>query len=185
MGRPYGPEAIDRGIELLRSVKNDPFLACDIIAGFPGEGEGEFEETRNLCARAGFAWIHAFPYSPRPGTAAWPFGSPVKPQDMARRVDVLLDLARRGRREYARRWLGKEVDVIIEGRQEKNARQIPGISDNYLRTLITIPPGEENFFPPGRALRCRLQGLGEGKNGAPERFDVSAELAAAEKPLRR
>jgi threonylcarbamoyladenosine tRNA methylthiotransferase MtaB len=184
MGRSYGPEEIDRGIDLLRSVKNDPFLACDIIAGFPGEEEGEFEKTLTLCARAGFAWIHAFPYSRRPGTAAWPFGNPVNPRDMARRVDALLDLARRGRREYARRWLGKEVDVIIEGKQEKNTRRIPGISDNYLRTLIAIPPGAESCFSPGTALRCRLQRLWEGEGGAPERFDVTAEPAAG-KALRR
>jgi threonylcarbamoyladenosine tRNA methylthiotransferase MtaB len=188
MGRPYGPEAISRGIELLRAAKGDPFLACDIIAGFPGEGEGEFEKTRALCVRAGFAWIHAFPYSRRPGTAAWPLGNPVSAQDRERRVEVLLDLARRGRRRYARRWLGKDVDVIIEGKiegkQEKNIGQIPGISDNYLRTLITIPPGGENHFLPGTALRCRLQGLWEGKPGAPERFDVTAEPAAGQ-ALRR
>jgi threonylcarbamoyladenosine tRNA methylthiotransferase MtaB len=180
MGRFYGPEEIIRGITLLRSVKEDPFLACDIIAGFPGEGEEEFEKTRALCVRADFAWIHAFPYSRRPGTAAWSFGNPVSEGDTARRVEQLLGLARRGRREYARRWLGKEVDVIIAGKNEKKAGQIPGISDNYLRTLITIPPGLEKPFSPGAVLRCRLEGLW---GGAPEQFDVTAEPVVLEKPL--
>jgi threonylcarbamoyladenosine tRNA methylthiotransferase MtaB len=175
MGRPYGPEEINRGIGLLRSVKEDPFLACDIIAGFPGEGEGDFEKTRSLCAQAGFAWIHAFPYSHRPGTAASTFGNPVSEGEAARRVDVLLDLARRGRRAYARRWLGREVEVIVEGKNEKKSGQIPGLSDNYLRTLIEIPRGAENCFVPGTALRCRLQELRGGKTGGPEQFDVIAE----------
>jgi threonylcarbamoyladenosine tRNA methylthiotransferase MtaB len=184
MGRPYGPEEILRGIGLLRSVKGDPFLACDIIAGFPGEGEGDFEKTRSLCAQAGFAWIHAFPYSRRPGTAAWSFGNPVGEGETARRMDLLLDLARRGRREYARRWLGKEVEVIVEGKNEKKPGQIPGLSDNYLRTLIKIPPGAENDFSPGAALMCRVQELRGGETGGREPFDVSAEPLVLEKSPR-
>ena len=66
MGRFYEPEAVLGAIRRLREVKDDPFVACDMIAGFPGETEGHFLETYNFCVSAGFAQIHAFPFSRRP-----------------------------------------------------------------------------------------------------------------------
>ncbi|MDR1098896.1 MAG: tRNA (N(6)-L-threonylcarbamoyladenosine(37)-C(2))-methylthiotransferase MtaB [Treponema sp.] len=179
MGRSYGPEELKQRISLLRSVKEDPFLACDMITGFPGEGAAEFEKTLNFCRETGFAWIHAFPYSRRPGTAAWSFGSPVNEKEAARRVDALLDLARQGRREYANRWIGRDLEVIIEKENEKKSGLIPGISDNYLRTLIHIPPGA-GIPPAGTAIRCRLRGLGGEFPGIEGRgFDVAAEPVPA------
>jgi threonylcarbamoyladenosine tRNA methylthiotransferase MtaB len=164
MGRVYGPEEVERGIALLRSVKGDPFLACDMITGFPGETEAEFEKTFSLCERAAFAWIHAFPYSPRPGTPAWDFGNPVTERDAVRRVGLLTDMARRGRREYAARWFGRETGVIIEGKNKKNAGYTRGLSDNYLRLLVRIPPG---MTPPpaGTVIRCRIGEIREGEGG--------------------
>ncbi|MDR2258060.1 MAG: radical SAM protein [Treponema sp.] len=167
MGRVYGPEDVERGIQLLRSVKEDPFLACDMITGFPGETGAEFEKTAALCERAGFAWIHAFPYSRRPGTAAWNFGNPVPEREAVRRVGVLTDMARRGRREYTDRWLGRETGVIILGNHKKNTRRVQGLSDNYLRLLVRLPPGGTPP-PAGAVLRCRIGELSEGERGAGE-----------------
>jgi threonylcarbamoyladenosine tRNA methylthiotransferase MtaB len=174
MGRLYGPEELLRGAALLRTIKDDPFLACDLITGFPGEREGDFEKTRALCEEIGFAGIHAFPYSPRPGTAAWSFGSPVDPKTAARRVALLLDLARRGRRDYAKRWAGREVEVIVEEKSEKKTGQIPGISDNYLRVLIQKDPGRK-IPPAGTALVCRLGELSGGGVCGDRGFDLSAK----------
>jgi threonylcarbamoyladenosine tRNA methylthiotransferase MtaB len=172
MGRPYGPEELLRGAALLRAIKDDPFLACDIITGFPGEGEGDFEKTRTLCEKIGFAWIHAFPYSPRPGTAAWSFGSPVDERTAARRVELLRSLARRGRRDYAKRWAGRDVEVIVE---EKKDGQIAGTSDNYLRVLIQNVPGG-GIPPAGTALVCRLGELSGGGGVSGDRgFDLAAD----------
>jgi threonylcarbamoyladenosine tRNA methylthiotransferase MtaB len=163
MGRLYGPERVDRAVSQLRRLREDPFIACDIITGFPGEGEAEFEETAQLCGRADFAWIHSFPYSPRPGTAAWNFGERVPQREAASRVARLLDLARRGRRNYTARWLGKEVEVVLEGRgspapagPEDGEGFRAGTSENYLKVLIPRPwlPGA---YGPGGILRCRLR----------------------------
>ncbi|GHU84080.1 tRNA (N(6)-L-threonylcarbamoyladenosine(37)-C(2))-methylthiotransferase MtaB [Spirochaetia bacterium] len=112
MGRWYTPDAIETAIRELRARKDDPFLACDMITGFPGETAADFEQTRALCERAGFAWIHAFPYSPRPGTAAPAFTGRVSEAAAVSRVDTLLALARQGRAAYIRRWLGKTVEAL-------------------------------------------------------------------------
>ena len=70
MNRRYSKEEVITACKKLKNAKNDPFLACDIITGFPGETDSDFEETMQLCKECGFAWVHAFPYSQRPGTEA-------------------------------------------------------------------------------------------------------------------
>jgi threonylcarbamoyladenosine tRNA methylthiotransferase MtaB len=153
MGRAYNAQTVEKTAALLRRAKDDPFLACDIITGFPGETEAEFEKTREMCKKTGFAWIHVFPYSKRPGTPAFSFSQTVHESEVSARVRVLTDLANQGRADYARRWIGREVDVLIEkgSRSESFCR---GVSDNYLKVLVQC----ENKTPPlpGEVLRCRL-----------------------------
>jgi threonylcarbamoyladenosine tRNA methylthiotransferase MtaB len=185
MGRSYGPDEVEEGAALLRSIKADPFLACDIITGFPGESAAEFEKTFELCQRIGFAWIHAFPYSRRPGTAAWSFKKVVSEREAAERVAALLNLAKQGRREYISRWIGKDVEAIVESGDE-NAPHVQATSENYLKLQVfspvagtiglqsrcRFPEGNSGFQPrcifpreapaPGTLLRCRIKGLPEG-----------------------
>jgi threonylcarbamoyladenosine tRNA methylthiotransferase MtaB len=168
MRRPYGPDTVNRAAALLRSVKEDPFLACDIITGFPGETEGEFEKTRRLCRDTGFAWVHAFPYSPRPGTEAYGFGKAVPEREAAGWVEVLLSLAREGRKRYCRRWMGRTVAAIVQARDKKDPGYSGAVSDNYLRLKIKTGPG----MIPGRAVGCRMTAPAE--EGAA--FDALAEL---------
>jgi threonylcarbamoyladenosine tRNA methylthiotransferase MtaB len=188
MGRNYGPEQAARAVSRLRELKGDPFLACDIITGFPGEGEAEFEETLEFCKEMDFAWIHSFPYSPRPGTAAWGFSGQVPQREAASRAARLLDLARRGRRNYVRRWAGKELELVLEGRGKRGASSRPaavrggadlpapspdvpggasqdapwgGTSENYLKLLIP-PAWLPRTAGPGCILRCRVREFPEG-----------------------
>jgi threonylcarbamoyladenosine tRNA methylthiotransferase MtaB len=172
MRRPYTPEDLERGVGLLRSVKDDPFLACDIITGFPGETDGEFEKTWELCRRIGFSWIHGFPYSARPGTEAYRFTDRVSEREAARRMGRLLELARNGRREYVRRWVGREVEAVTELKKCLNQDFAAGISDNYLKLMIILPPGGE--FPPGSVLRCRIRQSFEEAGGRRD-FDAVAD----------
>jgi threonylcarbamoyladenosine tRNA methylthiotransferase MtaB len=171
MGRPYDSELLERCLALLRLAKEDPFLACDIITGFPGESDAEFEKTHQFCRKAGFAWIHAFPYSPRPGTAALSFGGTVSEREAGERVAALMGLARNGRREYTKRWIGKKLDVVIESGEEKNLTFCRGVSDNYLRIGICFPPGKRPHA--GTALKCRLESLND-EDTLPGAFEADA-----------
>ena len=153
MGRAYDSQTTEKAAALLRSVKDDPFLACDIITGFPGETNAEFEETFNLCKKTDFAWIHVFPYSKRPGTPAWSFPGTVQEKEITKRVQILTNLARQGRADYVRRWLGHEVEVLVErGNASKSICR--GISENYLKLLIRYEG--ETAPPPGTVLRCKI-----------------------------
>jgi threonylcarbamoyladenosine tRNA methylthiotransferase MtaB len=165
MGRPYRPEDIRESAALLRKVKDDPFLGCDIISGFPGETGEDFEQTYRLCADIGFAWIHGFPYSPRPGTGAYSLKNRVTEEESLRRVGRLQKLARHGREVYVKRWTGKTVEAVAEG---KKVPFLSVVTDNYLRVRIS---GAD--YPPGTALSCRILRPLEYHPGS---FDAAGEI---------
>ncbi|MDR2494476.1 MAG: MiaB/RimO family radical SAM methylthiotransferase [Spirochaetaceae bacterium] len=170
MGRRYTPEVLGEVAGSLRSVKDDPFLSCDIIAGFPGETPEAFEETLALCLSLDFAHIHGFPYSRRPGTPAWACAAheAVPEREARARVERLLALGRQGKRRYIRRWIGKTVGGIVESLGEPAGFSLV-VSDNYLKLRLDRPKGD--IPPKGAAARCRITGFPEGEN-AP--FDAAA-----------
>jgi len=171
MGRPYNSQIIENAAAMLRRAKDDPFLACDIIAGFPGETNEEFEKTRELCEKIGFAWIHVFPYSRRPGTPAYSFPETVNETEKTNRVQILTALARQGRADYVRRWLGREVDVLVE---KGNFSKIGcgGVSENYLKLFIRHS-GEAP--PPGSLLRCKISAVDQKNENKDGNFDAAAD----------
>jgi threonylcarbamoyladenosine tRNA methylthiotransferase MtaB len=153
MRRPYAPAEAEAAIRRLRELRGDPFLACDIIAGFPGETPGEFAETYELCRRANFAWIHAFPFSRRPGAPARDFPDQVPTREALSRVESLVSLARQGRAAYIRAWTGRTVEAIAEAGEGKAF--LTALSENYLKLRIPRPPDPP---PPGTSLACRILG---------------------------
>ena len=156
MGRLYTADDIENLAATLRGAKEDPFLACDIIAGFPGETSDDFEKTYRLCEKIGFAWIHAFPFSPRPGTAAYEFPEKVSEKDSSERVKLLTALARKGRREYTERWKGKEVEAVVEADESLKKGFTTAVSENYLK--LSLNYGEQPAPTPGTLVRCRITG---------------------------
>jgi len=173
MGRNYPARAVEEAAVLLRYAKGDPFMACDVIAGFPGESEEDFDLTLALCEKTKFAWIHSFPFSPRPGTRAFSFDGRVRESEVKRRADALVKLAWRGRREYAGAWLGREVSAVVERGQRWDG-QCSAVSENYLKLIVNCG----NDIPaPGSSVRCLLTSLCRGGNG--ENPDAVADLVRA------
>ena len=179
MGRPYTPGDVEKAVERLRSIREDPFLACDIITGFPGETEDEFEKTLRLCEKIRFVWIHAFPFSPRPGTAAYDLPGKVSERDAVKRVELLTELARKGRREYIGRWAGKEVEAVVEAPGRKDLKAVSGsdaktsvsaVSENYLKLMVNCL--ERPIPQAGMPVRCRILRTSSGP------FDALAEIIA-------
>jgi threonylcarbamoyladenosine tRNA methylthiotransferase MtaB len=170
MRRQYSPEDIEQGVRQLRVVKDDPFLACDIITGFPGETDEAFERTYELCRTIGFAWIHAFPYSPRPGTAAYTFKEFVSEREACLRADRLLVLGRECRQQYIRRWIGKTVEATVEATIQPPFVTV--VSDNYLKLLLSL--ADEAPPKPGSIVRCRIKDF-PNKEALFSRFDGIAE----------
>lgn len=153
MRRPYGSDAILKAVELLRSVKDDPFLACDCITGFPGETEEDFASTLSVMETARFAWIHAFPFSPRPGTEAWSMRPRVPERVAAERSKRLAELSERGLADYQTRWIGREVEAIAEKSEGEPSQGTRFLTENYL--TVTVPGV---ILRAGRSARVRILG---------------------------
>ncbi|MEJ5185408.1 MAG: radical SAM protein, partial [Rectinemataceae bacterium] len=186
MARPYDAPRVARAVQQLREARRDPFLAADIIAGFPGETSEEFETSLALLRELDFAWIHAFPFSPRPGTPAATMKPHVPERETHARVARLTALAKEGRARYIQRWLGSSVEMIIErsdGQEDGEevttasaddhslqssspARScITGTTANYLKVLVEVPASmPHESLKPGTVLHVHLDSPAAGSH---------------------
>jgi len=133
MRRRYLSDRVRDAVGRLRGSKRDPFIAADLIVGFPGESAEDFEETRRLAEELSFATLHVFPFSPRPGTAAASLGPAVPERVRFERARALLRLSRDLASAYARLWVERDVQVLVEGGDASTAW---GVSDNYLKVTV-------------------------------------------------
>ncbi len=124
-------------LKKLLAVKDDPFLAADIITGLPGELDEDAQMTRDFLIDTGFSQVHVFPFSPRPGTALYDAKGKVPEYRRDERARDLRTLSHELYQDYMRRWDGKEVEMIIEGEREG---EVYGISANYLKAPIAGLP---------------------------------------------
>ncbi|AEJ19297.1 tRNA (N(6)-L-threonylcarbamoyladenosine(37)-C(2))-methylthiotransferase MtaB [Gracilinema caldarium] len=154
MRRRYRAEKVKKAVELLRQAKGDPFIACDIITGFPGETDDDFAETYELCKQLDFSWIHAFPYSPRPGTEAYTMQDRVSETVSGQRLDRLLKLAEEGKAAYITRWIGKKVSAIVEHNHSDNGFVV--VTDNYLKAWIPLGAGLSHPTAK-KSITCTIQ----------------------------
>jgi threonylcarbamoyladenosine tRNA methylthiotransferase MtaB len=173
MGRNYTRETLFRTITSLRKIRDDPFISCDIIAGFPGERAQYFEETYSFCSDVDFAWIHAFPFSPRPGTPAYNLDEKISERETGVRVARLFELAAAGKKRYISRWLGKNVFAVTEGGGNSSCREtesefLTATSENYLKLII--PVKNAPAFK-GNEVRCKIVSLND-------RIEVRADAFA-------
>ena len=136
MRRRYTARLYAETVGLIRESIPEVSITADVIAGFPGETEREFEETHDLCEQIGFAATHVFPYSVRPGTSATHFDGQVSPEAKSRRVRALLELAKVQAIEFRRGTLGQVRPVLWEeGREAKSSTLWSGLTDNYIRVM--------------------------------------------------
>lgn len=134
MNRSYKRDTILEAVQNLRKVKPNCFIACDVIVGFPGETEEDFEDTINMCKQNDFTWIHVFPFSPRPGTEAYLMKNKV-PESIAKdRVKILTNVGKENKKRYLTNMIGKEVSAIVEKRRQPNIR---AVTENFIHTIIT------------------------------------------------
>ena len=130
MRRRYDSRQFLDAVDAIRKAIPDAAVTTDVIAGFPGETESDFEETYSLCRKVGFSAMHIFPYSARPGTSAAHFHDDVSPQVKSERVGRLIALSKEQGAKYRARFVGTSRKVLWESRK---ASKWIGLTDNYLR----------------------------------------------------
>lgn len=123
MNRKYTTQVFREGCRLLRQYFDRPAITTDIIVGFPGETDEEFEITRQFLEEIGFAQMHIFKYSIRKGTKAAAMEGQVSNKQKAARSDVLLTLNDRLRRRYIEALKDKPLEILIEERADVSGRQ--------------------------------------------------------------
>lgn len=133
VNRKYSIEHVEYIIKRLRELKDDPFIACDIIAGLPSESDEDFKMTYDFLSKNEFAALHVFPYSVREQTALYGAKDRVEERVRDERAQVLRKLSMILSRRYISRQLGKTVEIIVE--KEKGGK-LYGTSGNYLKLEI-------------------------------------------------
>jgi threonylcarbamoyladenosine tRNA methylthiotransferase MtaB len=124
-------------VRRLREVKDDPFIAADVITGLPGEGEAEFQETYDFFQREHFSMMHVFPFSPRPDTPLFRATDRVPESVRDERAERLRLLAGQLYKEYKDRQAGRGGEVILE--QRKSGAWY-GTTGNYLPVKVLDVP---------------------------------------------
>ncbi|MBE6361569.1 MAG: tRNA (N(6)-L-threonylcarbamoyladenosine(37)-C(2))-methylthiotransferase MtaB [Treponema bryantii] len=154
MNRTYKKEDVVNACNKLKSVKENPFLACDIITGFPGETEDDFLETMDLCNQCGFCWIHAFPFSERKGTVAVTLKNKV-PQEISKiRCNKLNEWAMNQKINYINANVGKERFAILEVLR-KPQYVYHCVTDNFLHCQVQFPKEKEEL-PQGTKVKISI-----------------------------
>jgi len=134
MRRRYDSQEYEETVERIRSRLPDASVTADVIVGFPGESDGDFRNTYELCERIGFTDMHVFPYSVRPGTSAAHYEGHITPDVKGERMQALLELAKRQAREVRLSRIGATRRALWErqGRRDDTLCWF-GLTDDYIR----------------------------------------------------
>jgi threonylcarbamoyladenosine tRNA methylthiotransferase MtaB len=136
MGRPYSPQLFHDLVLRIHQLMPDAAIGVDTLVGFPGESETAFERTYDLIAKLPVSYLHVFPFSSRPGTAAAKFHDKVSPRIIKNRCKRMRTLGNEKRSKFYRRFIGRTLPILLETKRDRSTGFLKGISSNYLPVLV-------------------------------------------------
>lgn len=136
MNRKYTTKEFKEVVDRIRSYMPNVSMTTDIIVGFPGETNEEFNETMKFVEDIKFSQIHVFKYSPRKGTPAAKYENQVDGNVKNDRSDKLIKLAQKFEEEYTLSFINKEMDVLFESESESLKGYYEGLTKNYIKVLV-------------------------------------------------
>ena len=163
MNRHYTAEEFMESVKLLRRYYEEPAITTDVIVGFPGESEAEFEETVKFLEEVNFYEMHVFKYSVRKGTVAAKL--PVQIPDPVKgvRSDVLLEMTERQSKAYRNKFIGKSEELLLEEIIQTPAGACwRGHTKRYVEGYIPCDSDSAQQFGPGQLVRGTFTGAVEG-----------------------
>ena len=137
MNRFYKTDFYLKQIEQINSMFELPFIGSDIIAGFAGETDEDFEITKNNLENSGLSQIHTFPYSVRKGTLGENMKDQVSDKIKTQRTDILKQISKNKYNHFVNKNIGKIHEVLIEKHRNKHNGNLKGITKNYLTVNIS------------------------------------------------
>ncbi len=136
MNRFYKTEDYLAQIDKINAMFDLPFLGSDIIAGFAGETDEDFEITRENLAKSGLTQIHTFPYSIRKGTVGESMPNQNSDDVKNKRATIIKEISKQKLNEFINKNLGRVCEVLIEKHPDKHSSNLKGITRNYLTVQI-------------------------------------------------
>ncbi|WP_142935008.1 tRNA (N(6)-L-threonylcarbamoyladenosine(37)-C(2))-methylthiotransferase MtaB [Balnearium lithotrophicum] len=153
MRRRYTPEEYRRVVEKIVSLRPESCIGTDVMVGFPGETEKEFEETRKLIEELPLGYLHVFPYSRREGTVASKLKDSVSPEEKKERAKILREIGKEKSISFRKQFLGRKLEGLVLSEIEgKRSRALTG---NYINVIL------DKKVPPGEVVRFKLKKVGE------------------------
>ena len=150
MNRHYTAAEYARGCEILRKAFEQPAITTDVIVGFPGETEEEFQETKRFLEQIGFYEMHIFKYSRRAGTRADRMPEQIPEQIKTLRSDELLELEKRLSEQYRRSFLGRKTEILLEEETQIDGKAyMIGHTREYVKAVVPLEKGRKNQMAEG------------------------------------
>jgi tRNA-2-methylthio-N6-dimethylallyladenosine synthase len=141
MQRLYTRDQYLERISWMKSAKREISITTDIIVGFPGESEAEFEETLSLLESVEYDGVFGFKYSPRPNTPALGLGDAVSDVEKSRRLALVNERQKAIQQRRNRRWLGQQVEVMVESKNEARGQWAGRTSQNRVMNFTVEGAG--------------------------------------------
>ena len=135
MNRKYTTQEYREVVEKLRDIYPDVGITTDLIVGFPGETDEEFEKTIKFIEEISFSGMHIFKFSPRKGTPAEKFKDQVNPKVKNERSKIVSEIARKNSEKFKKRMIGKSLKVLYEQQVDDSSKYYEGLTDNYIRVI--------------------------------------------------
>jgi threonylcarbamoyladenosine tRNA methylthiotransferase MtaB len=153
MRRRYTADKFLKTIDQMRQRLDNPAFTTDVIVGFPGETDAEFEETMETCRRAGFMKIHIFPFSPRRSTPAATLPDQVHGSIREDRMQKLEILERQLARRYYESLVGTDLEVLVEGQLDHRPGWVQGTDRRYVPVEMPGQREDVSRMVQGRGVR--------------------------------
>lgn len=144
MNRFYKTEDYLKLIEKINETFENPFLGSDVIVGFAGENEEDFEVTRKNLLSSGLTQIHTFPYSKRKGTIGAEMENQVPDDVKNSRATIIKEISKEKLNKFIEKNLGKTLEILIEKHPDKHSQNLKGMTRNYL--TVQIPSDRTDLF---------------------------------------
>ncbi len=144
MNRFYKTEDYLMLINKINSTFELPFLGSDIIVGFAGETDTDFDTTRKNLEKSGLTQIHTFPYSKRKGTIGAEMNNQISDNIKNQRASIIKNLSKNKYDNFIQRNINKTCEVLIEKHRDKHTNKLKGITRNYL--TIQIDSEREDLY---------------------------------------
>jgi threonylcarbamoyladenosine tRNA methylthiotransferase MtaB len=159
MQRPYTRNFFHDLVFKINTRLPEAAIGADILVGFPGETDEAFENTYNLIQASPVAYLHVFPFSSRPGTAASKFPDKIPPDEIKKRCERIRRLGIEKKVWFYRKFIGQTLEVLIEETRNKKTGLLKGVSSNYISVLVDASDAHMNTIAHIKMEKLMKNGL--------------------------